>query len=81
MRFIKYTSLFSAIIALLMVIITLVHGGQNALLWFNIFCWSLTTFFGDLITERKEKKLKEIEDVIISSKDEVEAINKIKKII
>jgi len=54
---------------------------QMASVWGIASIWAFATFFTELNLDRKEKQIQSIKDAISTSKDEVEAINKINEIL
>lgn len=82
MKYGKFLSLLGGTIAAILVITYLFEGqSQMASVWGTASIWAFATFFTELNLSRKEKQIQSIKDAINSSKDEVEAINKINEIL
>ena len=82
MKYGKFLSFLGGTISAVLTIINLFEGqSQMASVWGTASIWAFATFFTELNLSKKEKQIQSIKDAISSSKDEVEAINKINEIL
>lgn len=82
MKFGKFLSLLGGTIAAILVVTHLFEGQKEmASVWGTASIWAFATFFTELNLSRREKQIQNIKDAIVSSKNEVEAINKINGIL
>lgn len=69
MKYGKYISLFSAIMAVL-ISITDFYFDKNGWVWLNVAVWSMSTFFCELNLERKEKEVENLKSKKDDSKEQ-----------
>lgn len=82
MKYLKYVSLIGALLATVSFIGSLIiHNFINASTWLMVACWAWSTYFSDKLSEKRKQKLDAIEDVIMTSNNELETVQKIKEII
>lgn len=82
MKYGKFLSFLGGTIAVVLVVIQLFEGqNEMASVWGTVSIWAFANFFTELNLSRKEKQIQSIKDAIVSSKDEVEAINKINELL
>jgi len=82
MKFGTFLSLLGGTTSAVLTIINLFEGqSQMASVWGTASVWAFSTFFTELNLNRKEKQIQNIKDAIVSSENEVEAINKINDIL
>ena len=82
MKFSVLSSLLGGTCSTILTIMSLLDGkSHTALIWGTAACWAFANLFSELNLNRKEKQIQNIKDAILTSKDEVEAINKINEIL
>lgn len=82
MKFSVLISLLGGTCSTILTIINLLDGKSHiASIWGTAACWAFANLFLELNLNRKEKQIQNIKDAILTSKDEVEAINKINEIL
>jgi hypothetical protein len=82
MKFGTFLSLLCGTTNLILTIVNLLEGQNKiASVWGVASIWAFSTFFTELNLNRKEKQIQNIKDAIVSSENEVEAINKINDIL
>ena len=81
MNFKTAVPLITGIIGFILTIIRIFEGNSEIAFCACTSVWAFATFFSELNLSKKEKQIQRIKDAVISSNDEVEAINKISEII
>jgi len=82
MKYGKFLSFLGGTTSAVLTVVNLFEGqGQTASAWGTASIWAFANFFSELNLSRREKQIQNIKDSIVSSKDEIEAINKINEIL
>jgi H+/Cl- antiporter ClcA len=82
MKFGTFISLLAGTVSAVLTITFLFESNYDkASIWGTVCTWAFANFFNELNLNKKEKQIQAIKDAIASSKDEVEAINKINEIL